>query len=362
MSNHETIQDITAETLVSEEILDEAYAWVCKTRLNRSHHNSIWDLRFNWTREKARLKFELKKNIYRLSPLRRYVINDESVASWEAIDLVVLKALSITLKPLFSNRDYPHCTHLKAGGGIHRTVQQVNQTKRHHQHILKSDAYQYYDSIDHGVLLHALKARVTCRGLLNLVTQYCGRVETRDGHYVHFTRGIPKGCPLSPLMAALYLKPLDDALSRFGCYIRFMDDWVVMVKTKQQLRRVIRITHKILNALKLKMHPDKTFIGRITKGFDFLGVHFGKVPSISNVTYEKHRTKIARRYAQGASEACIGTYIERWTSWCISVLNSCCRVYSNLQSVSPCRAHSVSSPDLKKEHHHEGLESAIAGI
>lgn len=72
------------------------------------------------------------------------------------------------------------------------------------------------------------------------------------------------------------------------------------------------------------MHPDKTFIGRINKGFDFLGVHCGDISKISEVTHEKHRTKLAQRYAQGASEACIEAYIERWTSWCISVLRSCC--------------------------------------
>jgi hypothetical protein len=49
-------------------------------------------------------------------------------------------------------------------------------------------------------------------------------------------------------------------------------DWVIMVRSKHQLRKVIKLTHKILSALKLKMHPDKTFIGCIKKGFDFLGV------------------------------------------------------------------------------------------
>ncbi len=32
----------------------------------------------------------------------------------------------------------------------------------------------------------------------------------------------------------------------------------------------------MLGALRLEKHPDKTFIGRIEKGFDFLGYHFSR--------------------------------------------------------------------------------------
>ena len=100
------------------------------------------------------------------------------------------------------------------------------------------------------------------------------------------------------------------------------DDWVVMVKTKQQLRKVVKITHKVLGELKLKMHPDKTYIGRLKKGFDFLGVRFGTVPRMAKTSLERHRAKVAQRYAQGASSTALGDYVARWTRWCESVLQS----------------------------------------
>jgi len=34
------------------------------------------------------------------------------------------------------------------------------------------------------------------------------------------------------------------------------------------------IVNQTLNELKVEKHPDKTFIGRIAKGFDFLGYSF----------------------------------------------------------------------------------------
>jgi RNA-directed DNA polymerase len=49
---------------------------------------------------------------------------------------------------------------------------------------------------------------------------------------------------------------------------------VVLALTRWKLRRAIRIVNQTLNELKLGKHPDKTFIGRIERGFDFLGYYF----------------------------------------------------------------------------------------
>ena len=52
-----------------------------------------------------------------------------------------------------------------------------------------------------------------------------------------------------------------------------MDDWVVLTKSKTALRKVVKITHKIVNNLQFELHPSKTYIGRISKGFNFLGFY-----------------------------------------------------------------------------------------
>ena len=70
----------------------------------------------------------------------------------------------------------------------------------------------------------------------------------------------------------MYLKRLDERMATLGLfYARFMDDWVVLAPTRWKLRKAVRIVNETLAELKVEQHPDKTFIGRISRGFEFLG-------------------------------------------------------------------------------------------
>ncbi|MEK8018159.1 MAG: reverse transcriptase domain-containing protein [Candidatus Parabeggiatoa sp.] len=87
--------------------------------------------------------------------------------------------------------------------------------------------------------------------------------------------GISLGCPLSPLMGGVYLKPLDDAMTNTGLfYARFMDDWVVLAPSRGPLRGAIKQANQVLESLKVEKHPVKTFIGRVAHGFEFMGYRF----------------------------------------------------------------------------------------
>jgi RNA-directed DNA polymerase len=65
-------------------------------------------------------------------------------------------------------------------------------------------------------------------------------------------------------------------------YVRYMDDVIVLAPTHRTLRQAVRVLNRVLGSLGLDKHPDKTFIGKIARGFDFLGYHLtpagGDVP------------------------------------------------------------------------------------
>lgn len=112
--------------------------------------------------------------------------------------------------------------------------------------------------------------------MLRLLWQYLKRTVRYGENYRDVSRGISLACPLSPLVAALFLKPLDDAMQGTDIfYVRFMDDWIVIAPSRWKLRRAVKQVNEILEVLLLEKHPDKTFIGKADRGFDFLGYHLG---------------------------------------------------------------------------------------
>ena len=77
-------------------------------------------------------------------------------------------------------------------------------------------------------------------------------------------------------MGAFFLKRLDERMERSGLfYVRFMDDIRVLSPTRRKIRKVVEVVNGMPGSLGLEKHPDKTFIGRVERGFDFLGYHFG---------------------------------------------------------------------------------------
>lgn len=90
-----------------------------------------------------------------------------------------------------------------------------------------------------------------------------------------------------------------------GKYIRYMDDWLVFTRTRGHLRRAVKTAHVVLSKLKLIKHPDKTFIGRLSRTFEFCGFRFSTngVVALAKATLNNHTQTQSKLYEheQGAS-------------------------------------------------------------
>jgi hypothetical protein len=87
-----------------------------------------------------------------------------------------------------------------------------------------------------------------------------------------------------------------------------MDDWVILAPTRWKLRRAVKRVNEILNELNVEQHPDKTFVGRISRGFDFLGYDFSPagITGMSRRTVEKFAKRVALLLEQGTDAVGIG--------------------------------------------------------
>src|SRR5262245_38115680 len=89
-------------------------------------------------------------------------------------------------------------------------------------------------------------------------------------------RGTPQGAVISPLLANLYLNPLDHEMEQRGWeQVRYADDLVVLCRTKEEADTVLNFLRQWTEAAGLILHPTKTRIVHVAEeGFDFLGWHF----------------------------------------------------------------------------------------
>ncbi len=306
--------------LTSDDLLDTAYDWLCKRRRNYPADADVWSFRQRWPAEKDRLKAELAAGRFRFGLLTRITLVDgEEVDLWSARDALVLKALAVALAKHLPVS--PRCTHVKGHGGAKAAVRQVMAHLADNRFVMRTDVKAYYASLDHFLLLDQLADYIKGRRVLNLLGQYLRRSAERGGVFWEYQQGISLGCPLSPLMGAFFLNALDQRMERSGLfYVRFMDDILVLARTRWRLGKAVKRVNEVLGRLHLEKHPEKTFIGRIEKGFDFLGYHFrpGQL-SVAQKTTEQFVARAIRLYEQEPGEAFassrFGEYLRRWVRW-----------------------------------------------
>ena len=104
---------------------------------------------------------------------------------------------------------------------------------------------------------------------------------------------------------------------------RLMDDVLVPAPTRRRLRGAVKTVNRVLGAVYLEKHPDKTFICRIERGFDFLGYHFSLNGAAGGHAddYEFHRESIsALERRAGLTAHPLEMSVRRWLWWPVSGL------------------------------------------
>ena len=311
---------ISLTHLASDALLDRAYEWLCHRRRDYPPDADIWSFRQRWPEEKERLQADLLAGRFRFGLLRRIALKDGSeVDLWSPRDALVLKCLAWLLGeglPL-SKR----CAHLKGHGGAKAAVRVVLEQLGENRFVFKTDVRSYYASIDHDLLLDRLETYVQDRGVVALIAQYLKRTSERGGLFYDFERGISRGSPLSPIIGAFFLAELDAALARTGLlFVRYMDDVIVLAPTRWKLRRAVKLVNEVLTGLRLEKATEKTFIGRVERGFDFLGYRL--LPegiTVATATWNRFCERALRLYERDRREPCsssrLEAYVRRWRGW-----------------------------------------------
>ena len=117
-------------------------------------------------------------------------------------DALVLKATAIVLTRHLEPHLSKQCYHLAGRGGAKAAVRAVANNLDGNTFVFRTDVKSYYASIDHDVLVGQLQRYVKDGRVLKLLWRYVHRLVVQDGRYREVHRGIPLGCPISPLVGA----------------------------------------------------------------------------------------------------------------------------------------------------------------
>jgi RNA-directed DNA polymerase len=145
-------------------------------------------------------------------------------------------------------------------------------------HIVDIDLKNFFDEVDHCILLQLLYRKVKCPLTLRLIRKWLRAPILINGKLVKRRKGVPQGSPLSPLLSNIMLHEMDKEMERQGLrYVRYADDFSIYTKNDRAARKIGNGIYLFLrDKLKLPINREKSGI-RKPVNFTILG--YGFVPT-----------------------------------------------------------------------------------
>ena len=248
-------------------------------------HRSCDQLQEELANEVELLALKLRVRIYKPQAVKRVWIDKPGCKEKRPLgiptvrDRVVQATLRNVIEPIFEAEFEEHSYGFRPGRGATQALDRVEKLLKEGQTwVVDADIKGYFDNIPQDQLMALLRQRISDGGVLTLIEAFLqqGVMESGKG-WQPTTKGTPQGAVLSPLLANLYLHPLDQlAKSRGWRMTRYADDFIVQCSSREAAERTLAEIREWMDTAKLTLHPEKTRIvdATIPEGFDFLGWHF----------------------------------------------------------------------------------------
>jgi RNA-directed DNA polymerase len=194
-------------------------------------------------------------------------------------DRVAEAALRHVLEPIFERGFARQSYGFRPGRSAKDALRELDRKmKEGCGYVVDADLRSYFDTIPHGKLMDRIRERVADGRVLDLVEAFLKQGVMEWGEVRASEEGTPQGGVISPLLANIYLNPLDHQIEQKGyVMIRYADDLVILCQTEAEAQQALMELKAWVQAAGLSLHEQKTRIVDMTiagAGFDFLGYHF----------------------------------------------------------------------------------------
>jgi len=248
-------------------------------------HQSIKEFERDLVREMERLAEELRTGSYRPRPIRRVYIEKPGSKEKRPLgipcvrDRVVQAALRLVIEPIFEKEFAPHSYGFRPKRGSKDALREVDRLlKAGYTHVVDADLKAYFDSIPHDPLMTDIGRYIADGRVLGLIEGFLKQDILEAVARWTPEKGSPQGAVISPLLANLYLHPVDMAMTAAGHeMIRYADDFVILCRSREEAEKALALVQRLTLERGLTLHLDKTRVVDIAspgEGFDFLGYHF----------------------------------------------------------------------------------------
>jgi len=193
-------------------------------------------------------------------------------------DRIVQAALRQAIEPIFEREFAEHSYGFRPERGCKDALRRVEKLLDEGKTwIVDADLKSYFDTIPHSQMVVRVEEKIADGRILKLISQFLKQGVLNEGKELEPEAGTPQGGVVSPLLANIYLNPLDHMMEQAGYEMtRYADDLVIMCQSEAEARQALELLQQWTAQAGLKLHPDKTRVVDATApgGFDFLGYHF----------------------------------------------------------------------------------------
>jgi len=248
-----------------------------KARKGKTKKEYVIEFEKSLVRNLFSLSEELKNQTYQPVSLVTFILRDpktRKISKSAFRDRIVHHALVRIIGPIFDKSFiYDSCAN-RIGKGTLFALKRFENFQRKVTHnfskqvfYFRADIKHYFQEVDRDRLLNIIRKKISCEKTLNLINLILNNFKGE--------KGMPLGNLTSQFFANVYLNELDYFVKhglRAKYYIRYVDDFVILHSSKEQLKIWKSEIDKFLKEkLCLELHPDKSKIAPLSKGIDFVG-------------------------------------------------------------------------------------------